>query len=108
MRSLNIKRKYFLQIKSGQKTVEVRVGYSSINRIAVDDKMLLQDGQESITVRVVAIRRYRSFAEMLTKEDAGSVIPNKGAEDVLAILQSIYPPDKEALGVVALQLQIVQ
>jgi len=107
MRTLNIKRTYFDLIQNGRKTVEVRVGYNSIQRIQQGEQLLIQTGGGEMTVNVTAVRTYKNFEAMLATEHASAIVPGKGSAEVLGILKSIYPPDKERFGVYAFQLEVV-
>jgi len=101
-KTLWIKDDYLRQILSGRKTVEVRVGYSNITRLEVGDRLLLNDEHPFCIVR---IGRYASFDELLTHEDPANIAPDLSPDELLEVLRGIYPPEKEALGVVALEIE---
>lgn len=103
-KTLWIKDSYLEQILAGQKTVEVRVGYSNIARLQIGDQLLLND-RYPITIK--RIGRYKSFAEMLNNEDPACIAPDIPADELLSRIRSLYPPEKEALGVVALEVEPV-
>jgi ASC-1-like (ASCH) protein len=97
-----IRDEYLQQIRSGRKTVEVRVAYANIARLKPGDTLLLNQ-QYPYLIR--AVRRYPSFEAMLAMEDPASIAPelaDRGA--LLAACRALYPPEKEALGVVALEI----
>ena len=100
-RKLWIKEQYLQQILRGEKTVEVRVGYPNILRLKAGDVIRLND-RHPATIRRMA--RYDSFDELLEAEDPRTIAPRLSAEELLSTLRSIYPPQKEALGVIALEL----
>lgn len=54
--------------------------------------------------KVVAIRRYRSFEEMLGREDVQRILPGSSADKTLTLLQMIYPPERECRGVFVFEL----
>jgi ASC-1-like (ASCH) protein len=101
-KTLWIKDEYVGLILAGRKTIEVRVGYSNIKRLQVGDRLLLND-QHPFVIR--RIGRYASFEELLACEDAASIAPDVPPGQLLEPLRAIYPPEKEALGVVALEIQ---
>ena len=104
MRSIRIKQRFFDLIKLGKKTLEVRVGYDSINRIKNGEIINLMTHASSLNVKVGAIRRYNSFSEMLTKEAFNKIAPDISSQkELLNLLKKIYPPNKEKLGVVVLE-----
>ena len=101
-KTLWIKEEYLQQILSGRKTIEVRVAYPNLNRLQPGDTLLLN---EQYPYRLVAIRRYPTFEALIAGEDSAAIAPDlSGPEALLAACRAIYPADKEALGVVALEI----
>ncbi len=101
-KTLWIKDEYLQQILDGRKTVEVRVAYSNIARLEPGDILLL-NGQHRYTI--TDVRRYPDFEALVAAEDPVTIAPDlAGREALLAACRAIYPPEKEALGVVALEL----
>lgn len=104
-RTMHIKQRDFDLIQSGEQTLLVRVGYDSINRIQVGERLELVTPTSRQNVRISAIRRYDSFKAMLEKEPFQRIAPNIASqEELLSLLKRIYPPDKEWLGVVVFEL----
>ncbi len=101
-KTLWIKDEYLQLILAGLKTVEVRVGYSNITRLQVGDRLLLND-QHPFVIRRIGC--YASFEELLAHEDGSSIAPDVPPGQLLERLRAIYPPEKEALGVVALEIE---
>jgi len=101
-KTLWIKDEYLRLILAGRKTIEVRVAYSNIARLQAGDRLLLNDQQPFVIRR---IDRYASFEEMLAHEDAASIAPDMAPDQLLEKLGAIYPPAKESLGVVALEIE---
>lgn len=100
-KTLWIKDSYLQSILEGRKTVEIRVGYPNIIRLQVGDRLLL-NGQWAFIIR--RIGRYANFEELLAHENGDAWAPEVPPEQRLAALRAIYPPEKEALGVVALEI----
>ena len=92
-------------ILDGRKTIEVRVAYGNIARLKPGDPVLLND-QYPFVIRRIA--RYANFAELLAHEDPCAIAPDLSTEQLLTALQRIRvrAPDKESLGVVALELNV--
>ncbi|MBC7234788.1 MAG: ASCH domain-containing protein [Chloroflexi bacterium] len=103
-KTLWIKDEYLGQILAGHKTVEVRVGYSNILRLREGDLLLL-NGEHRY--RITRIAHYADFADLLAHEDPATIAPDLSPEELLPALRAIYPPAKEALGVVALEIEPV-
>ncbi len=101
-KTLWVKDEYLQQILSGRKTVEVRVAYSNLARLEPGDGLLL-NGRYPYSI--TAIRHYPDFEALVAAEDAAAIAPDlSGRKALLAACRAIYPPEKEALGVVALQI----
>jgi hypothetical protein len=45
---------------------------------------------------------------LLAAEDSAAIAPDIPVEDLLPALRSIYPPEKEALGVMAFEIEAEQ
>jgi FMN phosphatase YigB (HAD superfamily)/ASC-1-like (ASCH) protein len=103
VKTLWLREPYLSQILSGRKTVEVRVGYDNIRRLQAGDQLKL-NGEHLVTIR--RIGRYADFEELLAYEDPAAIAPDLPAGELLAAIRDIYPPDKEALGAIALDLAL--
>ena len=90
------------EILSGRKTVEVRVAYRNIARLQPGDRLLLNDRHTFVIRR---IGRYASFEDLLADEDPTAIAPDQSRQDLLAALRQLYPPEKESLGAVALEIE---
>ncbi len=107
VRTMRIKRPYYDLIMSRKKTLEVRVGYDSIRRIEVGDKIRLETSQVSGMIQVEAIRTYKSFRSMLDVEPWQQIVPDvQDRVEALRKLEEIYPAPKEALGVYVFEIAV--
>ena len=101
-KTLWIKDEYLQQILSGHKTVEVRVAYSNIARLQPGDILLLNDQHR---YAITDIRRYPDFEAMVAAEDPTAIAPDlSDRQALLEACRAIYPPQKEALGVITLEI----
>ena len=108
VRKMRIKKPYFDAIMSGRKTLEVRVGYSSIKRLNSGELLQLETGHSSGVVRIKSIRVYDSFADMLSSESWREIVPQVGTEaEAFKLLRGIYPAGKERLGVHVIEIEKV-
>ena len=106
VRKMRIKRPYYDALMSGRKTLEVRIGYSSIKRLKEGQLLQLENGHASGVVRIKSIRIYDRFADMLAAESWQQIVPQaKSKEEALRLLHKIYPPHKERLGVHVIEVQ---
>ncbi len=101
-KTLWIRNEYLAQILEGLKTVEVRVAYKNIARLQPGDRLLLNDRHPFIVRR---IGRYLDFDELLAHEAPATIAPGLTPEALLTALRALYPPEKEALGAVALEIE---
>ena len=100
-KTLWIKEKYLNMILNGKKTIEVRVGYSNITRLQPGDLLILND---QYPYKINRIARYDNFEVLLTEENPEAIAPGLSKEALLQALHELYPPEKEGLGVVALEI----
>jgi ASC-1-like (ASCH) protein len=102
--SIRIQSRYLSMIKSGEKKLEIRVGYDHINRIRPGDSIAFVAGSDQVVCQIREVRRYASLGQMLKHEDIEQVLPGSTPDGALRRLQEIYPPEKEKLGIVVLDL----
>lgn len=101
----DLKRPYFDQVVSGRKRVEVRVRHARWSELAPGERIRFACDDDVCLVTVVKVVVYPSFEELLDAEDADAVIPDTPRDQQLKQLRSIYGPDKEALGVLAIAIE---
>jgi 8-oxo-dGTP pyrophosphatase MutT (NUDIX family) len=91
-------------VEAGRKTIEVRVATPNERAVAVGHTVVFHDrdtGRE-LDIIVQRITPYLSFEELLSPEDTARIDPDGPPGELLANLRRVYPPAKEALGVLAL------
>ena len=96
-----IQERYLAEILTGRKTIEVRVAYSNIARLQPGDILRLNDRASYVIQRIA---RYAGFADLAQAEPPDRIAPGSSAAELLTALRELYPPDKEALGAIALEL----
>ncbi|MGW3352165.1 ASCH domain-containing protein [Nonomuraea rubra] len=108
-RELNIRKPYFDLMASGVKTVEVRVGYPSMRKIQNGQHLDFVSGAHRLRTRVVRVSEYVSFEELLKHEDPVAIGGELGEDtaELLAVIRGIYPPEKERLGVLAIEVDVI-
>lgn len=108
MNTMRIKRPYYDAIMAGEKTLEVRVGYTNIRRCKPGELLLLETSQVSSVVKIKAVRTYESLEAMLAAEKWQQIMPD-AANNAAALskLRDIYPPTKEAFGVYVFEIELV-
>ena len=77
--------------------------------MAAGDSLRFTSGHDTLTTRITALNEYKSFEEMLDTEDNTAIgEPGMTREELLAACRDIYPPEKEALSVFAIHLDLTQ
>lgn len=104
---MGIYKSYFDLIATGRKTTEIRVNDSSRKKIKAGSLIRFRCQGDEVLTRVTRIARYTTFDEMFDHETVASVNPLATREDQLANIRQIYPPEREALGVVAIGIELV-
>ncbi|UXY33049.1 ASCH domain-containing protein [Streptomyces sp. HUAS TT20] len=104
---LNLYRQYFDLVSAGTKTIEVRVKYPHLADLAADDviRFRIKGTNETCDVCVVRVTEYESFDALLDGEGPTNVNPTADREQQLANIRNIYPPEKEALGALAIEIR---
>ena len=106
LRSIRTKKTFLDAIKRGKKSLEIRVSYKDIKSIQPGERIKFYSHADSVITCVNDIRKYPTFNSMLEHEDSNRIIPNKNKSKVLKILQDIYPPELEKLGVMVIDIQV--
>ena len=106
-KDMNLKKPYFKLVADGTKTVEVRVAYENLKKIRPGMEVLFRSGDEECLTRVRDVRTYVSFEDLLDREDTRAIGGDlaESRDDLLQAIQDIYPPEKEALGVLAIEVE---
>ncbi|WP_217575894.1 ASCH domain-containing protein [Streptomyces sp. GbtcB7] len=106
VRELNLYRQYFDLVTAGTKTIEVRVKYPHLTDLAAGDtiRFRMKGTDEICEVRVVRVTEYADFEALLDGEGPANVNPTATREKQLTNIQAIYPPEKEALGALAIEI----
>lgn len=104
---MGIYKRYFDLIAQGKKTTEIRVNDSSRRKIKEGSLIRFRCQGDEVLTRVTKVNRYATFEEMFDHEAVASVNPLATREEQLANIRQIYPPEREALGVVAIGIELV-
>jgi ASC-1-like (ASCH) protein len=103
---MRIYREYFDMIKDNSKTIEIRVAYPSMQSITAGT-IIRFNNDPNCERRVKRVVRYKTFREVMEKEDPSKINPKKSAEQQLADIWRIFSPNKEKLGVLVFELENV-
>jgi ASC-1-like (ASCH) protein len=106
---LNLYRRYFELVAAGRKTIEVRVRYPHLAEMAAGDtiRFRIKGTDETCDVLVKRVAAYPDFEALLDGEGPANVNPAAGRDEQLANIRAIYPPVKEALGALAIEIELL-
>ncbi|MFI9763461.1 ASCH domain-containing protein [Streptomyces sp. NPDC051963] len=109
VRELNLYRQYFGLVAAGTKTIEVRVKYPHLADLAAGDviRFRIKGTDETCEVEVRRVTEYPDFGTLLDGEGPSNVNPTATRDEQLANIRAIYPPDKEALGTLAIEIRLL-
>jgi len=108
-KNMNLKKPYFQLVADGSKTIEVRVAYANMKKIQPGWEILFRSGDDTCLATVKDVRTYASFEDMLDHENMRAIGGELGEsrQDLLRAIRDIYPAEKEALGVLAIEIERV-
>ncbi|MDH6698574.1 ASCH domain-containing protein [Streptomyces griseoviridis] len=106
---LNLYRQYFDLVASGEKTIEVRVRYPHLADLASGDtiRFRIKGTDETCEVKVRRVTEYPDFEALLDGEGPSNVNPTATRDEQLTRIRAIYPPEKEALGAMAIRIDLL-
>ncbi|MEU0083643.1 ASCH domain-containing protein [Streptomyces sp. NPDC006274] len=104
---LNLYRQYFELVAAGTKTIEVRVKYPHLAELTAGDtiRFRIKDTDETCDVQVLRVTEYPDFEALLDGEGPANVNATASRDQQLASIRTIYGPEKEALGALAIQIE---
>ncbi|MFF1916715.1 ASCH domain-containing protein [Streptomyces sp. NPDC058239] len=107
VRELNLYRQYFDLVAAGTKTIEVRVKYPHLADLTAGDiiRFRIKGTDETCEVKVKRVTEYLNFETLLDGEGPANVNPASTRDQQLANIRTIYPPEKENLGALAIEIE---
>ncbi|SNS94693.1 protein-L-isoaspartate(D-aspartate) O-methyltransferase [Actinacidiphila glaucinigra] len=109
VRELHLYRRYFELVAAGRKSIEVRVRHPRLADLAAGDviRFRIKGTDETCDVSVERVTAYGDFEALLDGEGPANVDPTATREEQLVNIRSIYPEEKEALGALAIEMQLL-
>lgn len=106
---LNLYRRYFELVAAGRKSIEVRVKYPHLADMAAGDtiRFRIKGTDETCDVLVKRVTAYDDFEALLDGEGPANINPTSSREQQLANIRGIYPPEKERLGALAIEMELL-
>ncbi|MFE0629435.1 ASCH domain-containing protein [Streptomyces sp. NPDC058864] len=109
VRELNLYRRYFDLVAAGRKSIEVRVRHPHLADLVAGEviRFRIKGTDETCEVLVKRVTAYADFEALLDGEGAANVNPTVSRDEQLAAIRAIYPPEKEALGALAIEMELL-
>ena len=104
---MNLEGRYYLLLASGRKDIEVRVLYPKLQALGPGACIRFSCGEEACLTKVGRIAAYGSFEQLLDAENPVRIDPDASPLQQLLNLRRIYSLEKEALGVLAIQVSLI-
>jgi len=108
MHTMKVKTKYYNLLKSGEKTIELRLFDEKRQKIKVGDEIVfsdLSDPDDSFVAIVLKLHRAKSFealCQIIAPRQAGF----SSKEELVTVLEEFYAPsDQEKFGVVGIEIR---
>lgn len=110
VRELSLYRTYFDLVAAGTKAIEVRVKYPYLEDLAAGDiiRFRIKGTEEACAVHVLRVTEYRTFEDLLDGEGPANISPNATRDEHLGNIRTIYSPEKEALGALAIEIRCIK
>jgi len=105
-KSFNVQEPYLSHIKKGIKTIEGRLNKGKFADIKKDDIVLIND---DFKVKIIGLKTYTTFKEMIMNEGVEKVIPNATSlDEAVNVYYKFYTKEQEnEYGVIAIKMQLI-
>ena len=111
MHSMKVQTKYYRLLKSGEKTIELRLFDEKRQQISVGDEITfsdLSDSGDSFKATVLNLYRAKSFRQL-----CGIIKPQQAGfsstEELIPIMEEFYSPQKQKeYGVVGIEIRKIE
>ena len=108
MHTMNVKTKYYHLLKSGKKTIELRLFDEKRQKIKVGDEIIFSDSSDqndNFKATVLKLHRAESFdtlCHIIKPEQAGF----SSKEELISVLEKFYAPSaQKKFGVVGIEIK---
>lgn len=94
-REIGIKREFLELIRSGQKTLELRVGFPSFRKLEEGaDITFISSGAEPVDARITATRVYTSLDDVTRSEDISKLAPGMNQQQINSAAKRLFKQDQ--------------
>ena len=107
---MNLKKSPFEMIKSGYKTIELRLWDEKRSLININDEIIFSCGEETLTARVLALHRFENYEALYNSLDLlkCGYLPEELSTATAEDMNLYYPPEKQQkYGVVGIEIKLI-
>jgi protein-L-isoaspartate(D-aspartate) O-methyltransferase len=98
---------YLELLERGEKTIEIRCADAKRRAVATGDAIVFTGGGRTVRTAVVRVARYATFEELYEREDTGGINPHRSPAEQLEGIETLYRPEKRALGAIAIEVRLI-
>jgi ASC-1-like (ASCH) protein len=104
-----IKRELLEMIKSGRKTLELRVAFPNFQSICIGDQITFKSSNDEIKVRVTCIRNHKGLGDVMESEDVSKLAPGVPQNQIRHFINRIFKePDIEKYGLLVFEFEKIE
>jgi ASC-1-like (ASCH) protein len=107
LHDMGIGKPYLNLIVAGTTTTEIRVNDARRRAITPGSLIRFSNSHDRALTRVTRVAHYASFENMFDHESLAAISPIATCAKQLAAVRQIYPPEREALGVLAIGIVLL-
>ncbi|MBO5089499.1 MAG: ASCH domain-containing protein [Clostridia bacterium] len=107
---MNLNCRPFQMIKSGQKTIELRLWDEKRSLIKINDEIVFSCGEETITAKVLALHRFENYEALYNSLNLlkCGYLPEELDTAKADDMNEYYPPEKQQqYGVVGIEITLL-
>ena len=108
MHTMNVKTKYYNLLKSGEKTIELRLFDEKRQKIKVGDEIIFSDSSNSndnfkaTVLKLHHAENFNALCQIIKPEQAGF----SSKEELISVLEEFYTPSaQKKFGVVGIEIK---
>lgn len=108
---IHLHKEPFLHIKSGSKTIEMRLMDEKRQKLKIGDYIIFinrNDEEERLKTKIVGLHKFRSFGELYERFDKVSLGYSENEDAKPSDMEKYYPKEEiKRYGVVGIEIQII-
>ena len=90
VKEIYLKQEFLEMIKSGIKTLELRVAFPHFRNVSNGDQIIFRSSNDEVKVKVTDIRNYKSLADVMKSEDISKLAPGVPQGQIRHLAKRIF------------------